>query len=50
MGFAPRTSMAPRLRMSGEITSPGCSTYALATLSPSCPKDRDRPPITLPWR
>jgi hypothetical protein len=53
IGFAPITSIAPRLRIRGDRMSrfaPRSSAYADATDSPSWPSDRNSPPITFVCR
>src|SRR6266704_3584942 len=53
IGSAPMTSMEPRLRISGDRMSglgPRARAYADPTDSPSWPRERNKPPITLLWR
>ena len=49
-GVAPFTSIAPMLRMSGDMMSRGSSAKHDPTASASCPNDRKSPPTTLVWR
>ena len=49
-GVAPFTSIEPRLRISGDMTSRRSSAKQLPTASASCPSERKSPPTTFVCR